>query len=75
LENDVITLLTQANPALPLFMYAHSMGGLTTIKLLLDRPQLKISGCILTSPLLGIPKDRRISGPKMFIVKQLGDDL
>jgi len=56
-------------------MYAHSMGGLTTIKLLLDRPQLKISGCILTSPLLGIPKDRRISGPKMFIVKQLGDDL
>jgi alpha-beta hydrolase superfamily lysophospholipase len=75
LENDVITLLGQARPELPLYMYAHSLGGLTTIKLLLDRPLLKVSGCILTSPLLGMPKDRRISKVKLWVVKELGDEL
>jgi alpha-beta hydrolase superfamily lysophospholipase len=73
MENDVITLLSQARPELPLFIYAHSMGGLVTIKLLLEKPQLNISGCIITSPLLCMPKDRNISALKLFIVKQIGD--
>lgn len=75
LENDVITLLSQARPELPLFVYAHSMGGLATMKLLLERPALNVSGCVFTSPLLVMPKDRNISAAKLFIVKQLGDEL
>jgi alpha-beta hydrolase superfamily lysophospholipase len=75
LENDVITLLSQARPDLPLYIYGHSMGGLVTIKLLLDRPRLNISGCIITSPLLCMPRDRNISFLKLFIVKQIGDEL
>lgn len=51
------------------------MGGLVVVKLLLERPQLQISGCIITSPLLCMPKDRNISWMKLFIVRQIGDDL
>jgi alpha-beta hydrolase superfamily lysophospholipase len=75
LENDVITLLSQARPDLPLFIYGHSMGGLITAKLLLDRPNLNVSGCVLTSPFLSLPKDRNISFMKLFIVKHIGDEL
>jgi alpha-beta hydrolase superfamily lysophospholipase len=35
LENDIIILLSKAKHNLPLFIYAHSLGGLVTIKLLL----------------------------------------
>ena len=52
LGNDVITCLTQARPELPLFLYAHSLGGLTIIRLLLKRSNLPVSGCIITSPFL-----------------------
>ena len=38
LMNDVIRLLREVREDLPLFMYAHSLGGLVTIKLLLDKP-------------------------------------
>jgi acylglycerol lipase len=73
--NDVITLLTQARPELPLFIYAHSMGGMLTFKMLLARPQLKVSGCIITSPMLGLPADRHFPKAKLWFVKQMGDDL
>ena len=56
-------------------MYAHSMGGLITTKLLIERPELKVSGCIITSPFLGLPVDRHFSPAKLFIVKQIGDDM
>lgn len=75
LQNDVISLLTHANPDLPLFMYAHSMGGLITIKLILDRPEINISGCVITSPLLSLPKSQRNNPAKLFIVKLIGDEL
>lgn len=75
MQNDVITLLTQANAELPLFMYAHSMGALITIKLLLQRPEIRVSGCFFTSPFLGLPADRHFPKAKLFIVQQLGDDL
>ena len=73
--NDVITLLGQANPELPLFMYSHSMGGMVTMRLLLERPELRVSGCILTSPFLGLPADRHFPWAKLYFVKQFGDDL
>lgn len=75
MQNDVITLLCQAQPELPLFLYAHSMGGLVSIKLLLERYELRISGCIITSPFLGLPSDRHFPKAKLFVVQKLGDDL
>jgi len=51
------------------------MGGLLTVKLLLTRPEMCVSGVILTSPFLGLPADRHFPKAKLWIVKQIGDDL
>ncbi len=39
---------------LPLFLFGHSMGGLITLKLLLDHSPTHIAGLILSSPCLGL---------------------
>ena len=75
MQNDVITLLCQAQAELPLFLYAHSMGALISIKLLLQRSEMRVSGCIITSPFLGLPSDRHFPKAKLFVVQKLGDDL
>ena len=64
-----------ARPDLPVFLYAHSLGGLTIVKLLLTRPTLPVSGCIITSPLLEFPRDRQASFMKLFVINQIGDEL
>lgn len=38
LHYDVIAMLKQVNPLLPLFIYGHSMGGLTVLSLLINNP-------------------------------------
>ena len=58
LMNDVIILLKEVREDLPLFFYAHSLGGLVVTTLLLERTNIKPAGVILTSPLFGFPKDR-----------------
>lgn len=75
LENDVITLLKQAREDLPLFLYGHSMGGLTVIKLLLERPEINVSGCIITSPLLGLGATTTLPWHKVMMLKLLGDGM
>lgn len=75
LENDVIALLRNARTDLPLFIYGHSLGGLVIIKLLLDKPELNISGCILTSPLLGLAKNMHFNWIKRQFMHYLGDYL
>ena len=45
------------------------------IKLLIERPQINISGCIITSPLLGFPKDRELPWVKLQLIKLLGDKM
>lgn len=72
LENDVIHLLKSARSDLPLFLYAHSLGGLVVIKLLLDRPDLAVSGCIITSPLLGLAKNMHFNWVKKQAIHYLG---
>jgi alpha-beta hydrolase superfamily lysophospholipase len=49
---DVTALLRQCDPNLPLFIYGHSMGGLTVTTYLLNNTGLNISGAILSAPLL-----------------------
>ena len=74
-ENDVIAMLKTARSDLPLFLYGHSLGGLVTIKLLLDKPELNVSGCIITSPLLGLAKNMHFNWIKKQFMHYLGDHL
>lgn len=75
LENDVIHMLKTARSGIPLFLYAHSMGGLVAIKLLMDRPNISVSGCIVTSPLLGLAKSMHFNWIKKMAISYLGEDL
>ena len=36
---------------------------------------MRVSGCIITSPFLGLPSDRHFPKAKLFVVQKLGDDL
>jgi alpha-beta hydrolase superfamily lysophospholipase len=67
--------LKTARADLPLFIYGHSLGGLVVIKLLLDKPELNISGCIITSPLLGLAKNMHFDWIKKQFMHYLGDHL
>lgn len=68
-------MLKSARTDLPLFIYAHSLGGLVVIKLLLEKPQINVSGCIITSPLLGLAKNMHLNWVKKSFMKHLGDHL
>jgi len=68
---DVTTLLKQANPKLPLFIYGHSMGGLTVTTYLLNNTDLNISGVILSAPLLYFSDTKPIPESKKLVVKAL----
>ena len=68
-------MMKTARRDLPLFLYGHSLGGLVVIKLLLDRPELTVSGCIITSPLLGLAKDMEFNWVKKMMAHYLGEYL
>ena len=68
---DVTALLKQVNPKLPLFLYGHSMGGLTVATYLLNNLDLNISGVILSAPLLNFSDSKPIPESKKIIVKAL----
>ena len=72
LENDVIFLLKTARTNLPLFVYGHSMGGLVLIKLLLEKDNLNVAGCIITSPLLGLAKNMHMPWVKKKFLTLIG---
>lgn len=59
-QYDVECLLRQVNPDLPLFIYAHSMGGLTVTTFLTNNPNLNVSGVILSAPFLGMNKSKAL---------------
>jgi alpha-beta hydrolase superfamily lysophospholipase len=71
----LIILINQANPKLPLFIYAHSLGGLVAIKLLLEKSDINVSGCIITSPLLGLSKNLNFNWLKKQFIHYLGNHL
>ena len=68
---DVTALLKQANPNLPLFLYGHSMGGLTVLSYLLNNPDLNISGVILSAPFLGFSHLKHVDEKKKMAVMAL----
>lgn len=51
------------------------MGGLVIIKLLLDRENINVAGCILTSPLLGLAKNMHMNWFKKQFLTLIGDEL
>lgn len=61
IENNMLKMFSLARQDLPAFLIGYSMGGLASSKLLLERPQLQLTGCILFGPLLNYPGDRHIS--------------
>lgn len=71
LQFDVTALLKLVNPKLPLFLYGHSMGGLTVATYLLNNLDLNISGVILSAPLLNFSDSKPIPESKKIIVKAL----
>jgi acylglycerol lipase len=72
---DVTALLKQCDPKLPLFLYAHSMGGLTVTTYLLNNPNLKVSGVILSAPLLYFHESKQADEAKKAAVKALAPHL
>lgn len=42
------------DPKLPLFVYGHSMGGLIALMLVLDRPEIRITGLVMSNALLEV---------------------
>jgi len=72
---DVTALLQQVDPNLPLFIYGHSMGGLTIMTYLINNPSLKISGVILSAPFLGVHERVPIDAQKKLMLKLLAPHL
>lgn len=72
---DVTVLLQQCNPNLPLFIYGHSMGGLTICSYLINNTNLNISGVILSAPLLAFSDTKGIDDKKKALVKTLAPHL
>ena len=75
LHQDIITLIKQAEsdmPELPLYIFGHSMGGGLVSSLFINNQYLQIHGIILSSPLLGFPKNVDIDAGKMFFMSKFG---
>lgn len=51
------------------------MGGLVVISYCLSNPHLGISGVIATSPLLGLPIDRRLGRAKVFLLNKASHNI
>lgn len=51
------------------------MGGLVVIKLLLEKDNLNVAGCIITSPLLGLAKNMHMPWFKKKFLTLIGEDL
>jgi alpha-beta hydrolase superfamily lysophospholipase len=74
-HHDVSVLLQMVNPKLPLFIYGHSMGGLTILTYLMNNPDLNIAGVVLSAPFLGIAERQNVDEAKKLIVRFLAPHL
>jgi len=70
-HKDISTLFKYVKPTLPLFLYGHSMGGLSVASYLANNPNLKISGMILSAPLLAMSERAKIDEVKRGLIKAL----
>jgi alpha-beta hydrolase superfamily lysophospholipase len=75
MQHDIVALLKEADPELPLFFFAHSMGCIITAAFLMNNPNLNISGVILQAPLTANPTHVKIDTFRLMLVKMLGESL
>ena len=68
---DVTSLIKQADPTIPLYLYGHSMGGLSVTSYLLNNPALNISGVILSAPFLNFSEGQQVDEAKKIAVSLL----
>lgn len=72
---DISFLLKMMDPNKPLFIYGHSMGGLTVASFLTNNPHLNIAGSILSAPLLAMPKSVGIDNKKRLLIDFLAPEI
>ena len=68
---DVATIFQKIDTSLPTFVYAHCYGALLILVFLILNPDVKISGVILSSPLISLDKVRNYSFFKSLIFVHL----
>jgi alpha-beta hydrolase superfamily lysophospholipase len=67
-QYEVLTLLKQVNPNLPVFIYSHSMGALTVATFLMNNLNLRIQGVIFSAPFFGLHKRSNIDQNKKDMI-------
>ena len=70
-QRDIIDSFSFFNPSIPLFLYAHSMGGLSMISFLINNPDLNVAGVLLSAPLLRLKKGEEVDDAKRIMVNAL----
>lgn len=70
-HHEISAVLKEVNPVLPLFIYGHSMGGLTLATYLTNNPRLNIAGVVLSAPLLEFNESYKMDFNKRILVKAL----
>ena len=72
---DITDIMQHLSPSLPLFLYGHSMGGLTLVSFLINNNNLNIAGVILSAPFLAFTKDNEIDNFKRVAVRAMSKEL
>ncbi|GAM24077.1 hypothetical protein SAMD00019534_072510 [Acytostelium subglobosum LB1] len=67
---DITLIASNADPALPHFIYGHSFGGCLALHYTLKNQERAPAGCVVTSPL--IKPAFKVSGFKLFLGNLLG---
>jgi alpha-beta hydrolase superfamily lysophospholipase len=75
MQDDIVALLKESDPDIPLFLYSHSMGGLITFSFLMNNPDLNISGVISQAPVTASPEFVKIDSFRLMLVKFLGQEI
>ena len=75
MQHDIVALLKEVDPELPLFLHAHSMGAMIAVSFLVNNPDLNISGVILQAPLISNPKHIKLDTFRLMAAQFLSDHL
>lgn len=78
LQTDLLTLIKQAESDgvdLPIYIFAHSMGGGIVTSLFINNQYLQVNGIILSAPLLGPPMNSKMDKAKSFILSRVGNHM
>lgn len=78
MHTDILTLIKQAEADgvdLPIYIFAHSLGGGMVTSLFINNQYLQVNGIILSAPLLGLPMNANLDSAKTFVLSRVGTHL